>query len=49
MLISFVHLSYSHAFRWKTTNKSVLILLHYSYRLDGVKLSGGNHFLFIMI
>lgn len=40
--------SFSHAFRWSTTNKSQCsILLHYSYRLDGVKLSGGNFFVSI--
>lgn len=35
----------SHAFRWSTTKKIdiYIILLHYSYRLDWVKLSGGNH------
>ncbi|EEF32711.1 conserved hypothetical protein [Ricinus communis] len=32
----------SHAFRWSITNLS--LVLHYSYRLDGFKLSRGNHF-----
>jgi hypothetical protein len=30
VLISFVHLSYSHAFRWKTTNKSSRLVLEES-------------------